>query len=160
MAKASVVFVCTGNICRSPTAEGLFLHKVAKAGLSHAIEVDSAGTHGYHIGEAPDPRSVKHAALRGYDLSPLRARRFDRGDFHRFDLVLAMDAGHHDHLSRLVQPSNGHKLRMMMGYSDQYRASHREVPDPYYGGPEGFEHVLDLLDDATDGLLRELRSRL
>jgi len=162
--KASVVFVCTGNICRSPTAEGMFLHKVAKAGLSHDIEVDSAGTHGYHVGEAPDPRSVKHAALRGYDLSPLRARRFDKGDFHRFDLVLAMDEGHHDHLSRLMQPSHGqklgHKLKMMMGYSDKYRASHREVPDPYYGGPEGFEHVLDLLDDATDGLLRELRGML
>src|SRR6185369_2089983 len=152
--KASVVFVCTGNICRSPTAEGLFLHKVARVGLSELIHVDSAGTHGYHVGEGPDARSVKHAALRGYDLSALRARRFDKADFHRFDLVLAMDEGHHDHLSRLVQPSHGqklgHKLKMMMGYSAKYRTLHREVPDPYYGGPEGFEHVLDLLEDATD----------
>jgi protein-tyrosine phosphatase len=157
-AHARVIFVCTGNICRSPTAEGIFLHKVARAGLSHLIEVDSAGTHGYHIGEAPDERSVKHAGRRGYDLSALRARRFAKDDFHRFDLVLAMDAGHHEHLSRLMQPSNGHKLKMMLEYSPRFR-SQREVPDPYYGGPEGFEQVLDMLEDAADGLLRELGGR-
>lgn len=156
--KVSVVFVCTGNICRSPTAEGIFIHKVAAGGLADRIDIDSAGTHGYHIGEAPDPRTVRHAAGRGYDLGALRARRFDRTDFERFDLVVAMDAANREHLARMMQPSSGHKLKMMMAYSRRFSVP--EVPDPYYGGPDGFEHVIDLLEDAAEGLLAELRAAL
>jgi protein-tyrosine phosphatase len=156
--KVSVVFVCTGNICRSPTAEGIFIHKVAAAGLAGVIDIDSAGTHGYHIGEAPDPRTVRHAAGRCYDLSNLRARRFDRTDFERFDLVVAMDAANREHLARMMRPSSGHKLKMMMDYAKRFNMT--EVPDPYYGGPDGFEHVIDLLEDATEGLLAELRATL
>jgi protein-tyrosine phosphatase len=147
----SVVFVCTGNICRSPTAEGMFLRKVAEEGLSERIFIDSAGTHGYHIGAAPDPRTQRAALVRGYDLSELRARRFERHDFERFDLVLAMDEENRAFLARLCQPSNGHKLKLMMEYGRRYRMP--EVPDPYYQGPDGFETVLDMLEDATDGLL-------
>lgn len=156
--KVSVVFVCTGNICRSPTAEGIFIHKVAAAGLAGLIDIDSGGTHGYHIGEAPDPRTVRHAAGRGYDLSHLRARRFDRSDFERFDLVVAMDAANREHLARMMRPSSGHKLKMMMAYAKRFNVP--EVPDPYYGGPDGFEQVIDLLEDATEGLLAELRAWL
>jgi protein-tyrosine phosphatase len=157
-ARTSVVFVCTGNICRSPTAEGIFIRKVADAGLAGVIAIDSAGTHGYHIGEAPDPRSIRHAAGRGYDLSGLRARRFDKIDFERFDLVVAMDVANREHLAHMVRPSSGHKLKMMMAYSKRF--SEPEVPDPYYGGADGFERVIDLLEDATEGLLRELRVAL
>lgn len=153
--KYSVVFVCTGNICRSPTAEGIFRKLVNDAGLSGRIVVDSAGTHGYHIGEPPDPRTQEAAAQRGYDLSRLRARKFQREDFQRFDLVLAMDRDNHGILARLAQPSAGHRLRMMMEYASQFQET--EVPDPYYGGPEGFDRVLDMLEDAARGLLEEIR---
>jgi protein-tyrosine phosphatase len=156
--RSSVVFVCTGNICRSPTAEGVFIKMVADAGLSDRIVVDSAGTHGYHVGEAPDPRTQEAAARRGYDLSPLRARQFERQDFVRFDWVLAMDRDNHSILARLAQPSTGHKLRMMMEFARQFREI--EVPDPYYGGPKGFERVLDMLEDASLGLLEEIRKGL
>lgn len=153
--KSSVVFVCTGNICRSPTAEGIFLKMVDDAGLSDRIVVDSAGTHGYHIGEPPDPRTQEAAARRGYDLSGLRARKFQREDFHRFDLVLAMDRDNHGILSHLAQPSVGHRLRMMMAYASPFREI--DVPDPYYGGPDGFERVLDMLEGAAQGLLEAIR---
>ena len=153
--KSSVVFVCTGNICRSPTAEGVFRKLAADAGLAERILVDSAGTHGYHVGEPPDPRTREAAARRGYDLSPLRARQFERQDFSRFDLVLAMDRDNHAILARLAQPSAGHKLRMMMEFARNFEES--EVPDPYYGGPLGFERVLDMLEDASRGLLEMLR---
>ena len=151
----SVVFVCTGNICRSPTAEGVFLRLVAEAGLSDRIVVDSAGTHGYHVGEPPDPRAQEAAARRGYDLSRLRARKFQREDFERFDLVLAMDRVNHGILARLAQPSAGRRLRMMMDYASRFQES--EVPDPYYGGPDGFDRVLDMLEDAAQGLLDTIR---
>ncbi|HEY6864363.1 MAG TPA: low molecular weight protein-tyrosine-phosphatase [Burkholderiales bacterium] len=149
-----VLFVCTGNICRSPTAEGIFLKLVHDAGLDQEIRVDSAGTHGYHVGEPPDLRTCEAAAHRGYDLSALRARKFERADFHSFDLVLAMDRENHSHLVRLVPPSEGHKLKMMMEYSRRF--SGREVPDPYYGGSRGFEVVLDMLEDASRGLLEAI----
>jgi protein-tyrosine phosphatase len=151
----SVVFVCTGNICRSPTAEGVFLKLVADAGLAGHIAVASAGTHGYHVGEPPDARTQAAALRRGYDLSGLRARKFEREDFHRFDLVLAMDREHHAILSRLARPSSGHKLKMVMQYARRY--GEIDVPDPYYGGGEGFEQVLDMLEDAARGLLDALR---
>lgn len=153
--KSSVVFVCTGNICRSPTAEGVFRKLIEDAGLSGQFTIDSAGTHGYHVGEPPDARAVEAAARRGYDLSGLRARKFQREDFQRFDLVLAMDRENHAILARLAQPSTGHRLRLMMEYAS--RIEETEVPDPYYGGPDGFDRVLDMLEDAARGLLAAIR---
>jgi protein-tyrosine phosphatase len=150
----SVLFCCTGNICRSPTAEAVFRLRVTQAGLQDLIRIDSAGTHGYHVGEPPDPRTVMAARRRGYDLSALRARRVEREDFERFDLVLAMDRTNYEHLARLARPSQGHRLRMMLDYSARFRGL--EVPDPYYGGPQGFDRVLDMLEDAADGLLAAL----
>lgn len=152
----AILFCCTGNICRSPTAEGVFAKKIADAGLAGRIFVDSAGTHGYHTGEPPDPRSQRAARARGYDLSVLRARRFERGDFGRFDLVLAMDEDNRAFLARLCPPASGHKLKLMMEYARGYTV--REVPDPYDGGPDGFELVLEMLEDASEGLLQTLLS--
>ncbi len=150
-----VLFVCTGNICRSPTAEGVFRRLVAGAGLDGLIAADSAGTHAYHLGEPPDPRAQAAARRRGYDLSRLRARKLERDDFHRFDLLVAMDRDHEHILARLAPPSAGDKVRLMMSFARG--AAHEEVPDPYDGGPEGFELVLDLVEDAAAGLLERLR---
>jgi low molecular weight protein-tyrosine phosphatase len=152
-----VLFVCTGNICRSPTAEGIFLKMVRDAGLEKAILADSAGTHGYHVGEPPDRRTCDAATQRGYDLASLRARKFERRDFHDFHLVLAMDGENHAHLARLAPPGEEHKLKMMMQYAKRYRE--REVPDPYYGGSRGFELVLDMLEDAARGLLEAITEK-
>lgn len=152
----AVLFCCAGNICRSPTAEGVFLKKLADAGLAGRILVDSAGTHGYHAGEAPDSRTQRAARARGYDLSALRARRVERGDFARFDLVLAMDQDNRAFLARLCPPSQVHKLKLMMEYARNSAAP--EVPDPYGGGPEDFDGVLEMLEDATEGLLDAIRS--
>jgi protein-tyrosine phosphatase len=153
--RIGVLFVCTGNICRSPTAEGIFRKLVADAGLSETIVAESAGTHGYHVGEPPDPRSREAAAERGYDLSGLRARKLERADLERFDFIVAMDRGHLATLSRLAGSGAAQKLRLMMSYSTCFREE--DVPDPYYGGPEDFERVLDLLEDAALGLLESLR---
>jgi protein-tyrosine phosphatase len=150
----AILFCCTGNICRSPTAEGVFAKKITDAGLTGRIRVDSAGTHGYHVGEPPDPRSQTIARARGYDLSGLRARRIGREDFDRFDLVLAMDHDNHAFLAQLCPPAYSHKLKLMMEYARSH--SLREVPDPYEGGPEGFETVLEMLEDASEGLLQSL----
>ncbi|MCJ7838990.1 MAG: low molecular weight phosphotyrosine protein phosphatase [Burkholderiales bacterium] len=147
----AVLFCCTGNICRSPTAEGVFAKKIADAGLTGRIVADSAGTHGYHVGEPPDPRTRRAAKARGYDLSALRARQVKREDFDRFDLVLAMDSGNRAFLARLCPRASGHKLRLMMEYARSH--DERDVPDPYYGGPNGFDGVLTMLEDATEGLL-------
>lgn len=152
----AILFCCTGNICRSPTAEGVFAKKVSDAGLAGRIRVDSAGTHGYHVGEPPDARSQSAARARGYDLSLLRARRFERSDFDRFDLVLAMDEDNRAFLARLCPPASGHKLKLMMEYARGYAV--REVPDPYYGGADGFELVLEMLEDASEGLLQTILS--
>jgi protein-tyrosine phosphatase len=154
--RLSVLFVCTGNICRSPSAEAVFRKLATEAGRGDTILADSAGTHGYHIGDPPDPRSQAAAAKRGYDLSGLRARSFEYADFQRFDLILAMDRDHHSILSRMAQPSAAHKLKLMMSYARRFDED--EVPDPYYGGPEGFERVLDMLEDAAQGLLEYLRA--
>jgi protein-tyrosine phosphatase len=155
-AASSVLFVCTGNICRSPTAEGVFRKLAGEYGLP--VRADSAGTHDYHAGEPPDLRSREAAARRGYDLSALRARQVVREDFQRFDLILAMGRDHHAVLVRMAPPSYGHKLRMMMFYAESFREE--EVPDPYYGGAQGFERVLDMLEDASRGLLKTLRNPL
>ncbi len=141
-----VLVVCTGNICRSPTAEGVLRHLAHESGVS--LHVDSAGTHGYHVGEPPDERAQRHAARRGYDLSALRARRIERADFEAFDLILAMDRGHLRILERLCPPGHRGKLRLFL--------EDREVPDPYYEGPEGFERVLDLVESGARGLLAGL----
>jgi protein-tyrosine phosphatase len=151
--KISVLFVCTGNICRSPTAEGVFRHCVEKAGLTARIVSDSAGTHDYHVGEPPDPRAQAAARRRGYELGELRARRVRREDFELFDYVLAMDEANLSQLERLCPRKHTHKLKLFLEFGD---GSPREVPDPYYGGPEGFERVLDLVERAAQRLLRHL----
>lgn len=156
MKQYAVLFCCTGNICRSPTAEGVFLQKVADAKLTGRIRVDSAGTHGYHVGEAPDPRAQAAARARGYDLSGLRARRVEREDFKRFDLVLAMDHYNRTFLAQLSPPAESHKLRLIMEYARRHAVS--EVPDPYDGGSGDFAQVLEMLEDATEGLLQAIRS--
>jgi protein-tyrosine phosphatase len=153
-----VLFVCTGNICRSPTAEGIFRHMVRDAGLAHLIETDSAGTHGYHVGEAPDARSQAAARLRGYDLSALRARKVEAVDFTNFDLLIAMDRGHQALLTRMASAQGAHKVRLMMSYASG--SGYDEVPDPYYGGPDGFELVLDLLEESARGLLAAVARQL
>jgi protein-tyrosine phosphatase len=153
--KTRVLFVCTGNICRSPTAEGVFRHMVERAGLAEAIESDSAGTHGYHVGEPPDRRACEEAAARGYDLSAIVARRFAPADFHRFDLILAMDRGHHAHLSRIAPPETAGRLRLFMEFAGEDAA--HDVPDPYYGSRGGFAEVLDMIESGAEGLLAAIR---
>jgi len=154
----SLLFVCTGNICRSPTAEGVVRGLIRRAGLEGRVLVESAGTHGYHAGEAPDPRSQKAALSRGYDLSRQRARMIEALDFQRFDLLLAMDEGHLESLMRRSPLVYQEKIRLFMSFSRKY-PSH-EVPDPYYGGPRGFEQVLDMCEDAAEGLLAEVPALL
>ncbi len=153
-----VLFVCTGNICRSPTAEGVFKSAVEKAGLADRIKSDSAGTGDYHIGEAPDPRAQSAALGRGYDLSPLCARQVRVRDFSEFDYVLAMDETHLRQLKQLSPPEHADKVRLFMEFAGEGAA--REVPDPYYGGAQGFERVLDMAEQASKGLLEHLRERI
>jgi len=148
----SVMFICTGNICRSPTAEGVFRRLVRDAGLDGTIRVDSAATNGYHVGEPPDERAQRQAMRRGYDLSALRARRIAPRDFAEFDLILAMDRSHLRILQRLCPRENRHKLRLIMEFAPEQGTD--EVPDPYYGDADQFEQVLDLLEAAARGLLR------
>ncbi|MDH3537800.1 MAG: low molecular weight phosphotyrosine protein phosphatase [Gammaproteobacteria bacterium] len=151
-----VLFVCMGNICRSPTAHGVFQALVDAHGLGSSIQVDSAGTHSYHSGNPPDPRSQATARKRGLDLSGLRARRFESSDFIDFDYLLAMDnANLADML--VIRPADASaSAELMLKYSDRYRES--EIPDPYFGN-DGFELVFDMIDDASRGLLRQIRSR-
>jgi protein-tyrosine phosphatase len=149
-----ILFVCTGNICRSPTAEGVARGLAVKQGVDHLFEFDSAGTHGYHVGEPPDPRTVAAALRRGYDLAPLRARRVTEFDFIRFDHLLAMDGEHLDLLRRACPRPHQKKLGLFLDFSERFDET--EVPDPYYGGGQGFEHVLDLVEDAATHLIRRL----
>jgi protein-tyrosine phosphatase len=153
-----ILFVCMGNICRSPMAEGVFRQHVTQAGLEGRIVIDSAGTHDYHVGEPPDPRAQRAAGRRGYDLSMLRGRQVSRADFGEFDYLLAMDRMNLRVLERLCPSGHGHKLKLFLEFSND--AAPREVPDPYYGGDQGFEHVLDLVEEAAQGLLAHLRGRL
>lgn len=150
-----VLFICMGNICRSPTAQGVFERLVEQTGLMREIEIDSAGTHAYHIGHSPDPRSQAAAMRRGIDLSPQRARRVEVLDFERFDYILAMDQDNLDQLETICPPQYRHKLRLLLDFAPDL--PNREVPDPYYGGPGGFEQVLDLLETGSEGLMRHLR---
>lgn len=158
MSKYAVLMVCMGNICRSPTAEGVLRHLVAEAGLRDHVHIDSAGTHGYHVGAPPDERSTHHARLRGYDLSDLRARQVKPVDFARFDLILAMD---HDNLALLQEDCPAEhraKLRRLMEFAPPGLGD--VVADPYYGGKQGFETVLDHVEAACEGLLLHIRSEL
>jgi len=150
-----VLFVCTGNICRSPTAEGVFRKLVAGAGLNHAVVIDSAGTHGYHVGEPPDERSCAAALKRAIDISAQRARRVSRADFAEFDLILAMDRGHYRALRAMAPPQAAERVRLFLDYAPELGVE--DVPDPYYGGPDGFEDVLDLIETAAERLLDDLR---
>ena len=152
-----VLFVCMGNICRSPTAQGVFETLVAEASLAEHIFVDSAGTHAYHIGEPPDARASEAALRRGVDLSPQKARRVSPEDFVEFDYVLAMDRGNYEDLSTQCEPSQLPKLRMFLEFAPDLGV--HEVPDPYYGGITGFERVLDLIEEAARGLLAEIRQQ-
>lgn len=148
--------VCMGNICRSPTAEGVLRRKLREAGLDKVVDVDSAGTHAYHVGEAPDPRSTRHAKLRGYDLSALRARQVREADFEQFDFVLAMDWDNLSDLEDRCPDLYRSRLRRLVEFSRRLQSD--IVPDPYSGGAEGFEFVLDLVEDACDGLVEHLRA--
>ncbi|WP_219097119.1 low molecular weight protein-tyrosine-phosphatase [Pseudomonas sp. UMAB-40] len=152
-----VLFVCLGNICRSPTAEGVLRHKLREAGLADHIEVASAGTGDWHVGKAPDKRSQAAAKLRGYDLSAQRAQQVTRADFSAYDLILAMDNSNLRHLKAL-QPAKG-KAELDL-FLRRYQSELDEVPDPYYDGDQGFEQVLDLIERASDLLVIELKGRL
>jgi len=148
-------FVCLGNICRSPTAEVVFRAIASREAPDIALEIDSAGTAGYHVGEAPDRRTRQAAARRGYDLSALQARIVEPRDFGHFDLILAMDRENLRALQRQAPPQARERLRLFLEFAPETGIS--EVPDPYYGGPNGFEEVLDLIEAASRGLLEHLR---
>jgi len=150
-----VLFVCMGNICRSPTAHGVFEHRVQQASLAQRIEIDSAGTHAYHVGEPPDKRSQASALNRGFDLSSQRARRVRKTDFDEYDYVIAMDNDNLANLLEICPRTLRHKVSLFLSYSSDIDED--EVPDPYYGGPKGFEHVLDMVESAADGLLSEIK---
>ena len=152
-----VLFVCLGNICRSPTAHGVFESLVKGKGLDDRIQIDSCGTGGWHIGESPDKRASAHARKRGYDLSHLRARQVEEHDFDAFDYVLAMDNANLGDLKAIKPSSARTSPKLFLSYG---RFDETEVPDPYYGGDQGFEHVLDLVESACDGLLDDIQARL
>jgi protein-tyrosine phosphatase len=157
MKKTSILFVCMGNICRSPTAEGVFRHMARQAGVADRFEIDSAGTHAYHVGKAPDARAQEAARGRGYDLSGLRGRQVCQADFTDFDLLLAMDRENLQNLRQVCPPEQRHKLGLFLEYARQFEE--KEVPDPYYGGTQGFERVLDMVEDAARGLLEAAGKR-
>jgi protein-tyrosine phosphatase len=152
-----ILFVCMGNICRSPSAEGVLRSLVAARAPQLSVELDSAGTHDYHVGEPPDERAIAAARRRGIDLSTLRARTVHAGDFDYYDLILAMDEQNLRELRRRAPAQRHDRIRLMMEFVPA--ATTRAVPDPYYGGPQGFEQVLDLLEEAAEGLLSEMLSR-
>ena len=157
-ARLSVLVVCTGNICRSPTGEGVLRHRARLRGLDDRIEVRSAGTHDYHVGECPDARSMKHALQRGYDLSAQRAMQLAREHFGEFDYILAMDRGHLRIVKQLAPAGSAARLGLFLDASARWRG--QDVPDPYYGGPEGFELVLDMVEEAADRWLDRFEAEL
>jgi len=153
-----VLLVCMGNICRSPTAEGVLRYFIKNNNLGDKVEVDSAGTHGYHVGEAPDSRTQRAASARGYNLSQLRARKVARQDLDYFDLILAMDKSNLDNLLRMATPEQQPRIRLFMDYAKNFDDD--EVPDPYYGLGHGFDLVLDMVEDASLGLIEEIKKKL
>lgn len=157
MAQVSVLFVCMGNICRSPTAHGVFRKLLVDRELTHQIATDSAGTHAYHVGNPPDQRAQATATRRGIDLSDLRARQVQETDFYDFDYILAMDLDNYESLSRLCPEGMQQRLYLFMDFAADMGV--QEVPDPYYGGARGFEQVFDLVDAAARGLLADISRR-
>ncbi len=155
MSKVSVLFVCLGNICRSPTAHAVFRKLVEDQGLADQIEIDSAGTAAYHVGKHPDTRSMEVARQRGIEMMDLRARKVDFGDFYQYDYVLAMDDENYYNLKEMALAEHYDKIQMFLDYSAEF--DEREVPDPYYGGQQGFNHVFDLVTSASEGLLEHIR---
>lgn len=149
-----VLFVCLGNICRSPTAEGIFREKLAQSHLAEQVECDSCGTAAYHIGKAPDARSQQAAKQQGYDLSRLRARQVQGSDFEQFDIICAMDRANYDDLMAQASPEHHHKIHLFLSFAPDLEET--EVPDPYYGGEQGFKQVIKLCEAAADGLLKRL----
>ena len=156
--RISILVVCTGNICRSPTGEGVLRHIAAERGLGDRVQVASAGTHDYHVGDSPDARTLKHASARGYDLSAQRAMQVTRDHFHQFDYILAMDRGHLRILERLAPP--GARARLGLFLEASARWTGEDVPDPYYGGVEGFEQVLDMVEEAAGRWLDRVQAEL
>jgi protein-tyrosine phosphatase len=152
---SSVLFVCLGNICRSPTAEAVFKHKVEESGLN--IQVDSAGTQGYHEGAKPDKRSQAVGEIRGYSFAGLKCRKVVPLDFERFDYVIAMDKKNYHNLVEICPADLQYKVTLFMSHS---KLEEEEIPDPYYGGKRGFEYVLDLIESASDGLLASINSSI
>lgn len=150
-----VLFVCLGNICRSPTAHGVFVEQVRRAGLSHLIEVDSAGTSSAHQGEGADPRTQSAAKVRGYDLSSLHSRPLSSGDFDQFDYLLAMDLSNLALMQQMAPANHPSCVRLFLDYAD---SELNEVPDPYYGGAKGFDQVLDLVEQGGVALLEHLKT--
>jgi protein-tyrosine phosphatase len=157
MIRARVLFVCMGNICRSPTAQGVFGKVLEREGLQAVIGADSAGTHAYHAGEPPDVRAQEAALRRGIDLSDLRARLVEPEDFFRFEYVLAMDQENYRNLSVICPRGAENRLMLFMEFAPHLQT--REVPDPYYGGKSGFERVFDMIEAASEGLLADIRRR-
>lgn len=153
-----ILFVCMGNICRSPMAEGVFRYMLREAKLENKVEVDSAGTHGYHVGEPPDQRAQRVATQRGYDLSNIRSRKVVPQDLGYFDLILAMDRNSLEFLQLLCKPEQTERLSLFMDLSKSFCSD--EVPDPYYGSGQGFDLVLDMIEDATQGLMGLVAKRL
>lgn len=155
MKKINVLFVCMGNICRSPTAEGVFTQLVQDKNLAHCFSIDSAGTHAYHVGNPPDARAQRAALNRGVDISHLRGRKVTFGDFEDFDFILAMDNDNHSILMQACTLQHQHKIYYFLNFAPQLNI--HEVPDPYYGGEQGFERVLDMIEAASEGFLKHLQ---
>jgi protein-tyrosine phosphatase len=149
MSQIKVLFVCMGNICRSPTAEGVFRHVIQQQGTADRFLVDSAGTHAYHVGEQPDRRAQQTARARGIDLAFIRARKVTRSDFAEFDYILAMDSDNYQNLLAICPAEYEDKVQLFLDYATN--SHEQDVPDPYYGGQQGFEHVFDLVEDASHG---------
>lgn len=156
-AQVSVLFVCMGNICRSPTAQGVFRQRLRDEGLEGRVRIDSAGTHAYHVGEPPDPRAQAAALRREVDLSDQRARQVEPRDFERFDYILAMDRDNLAMLQAVSGREHHQKIRLFLEFAPG--AGRRDVPDPYYGGDGGFEKVLNLVEAAAGGLVQDIRER-
>jgi protein-tyrosine phosphatase len=152
----NVLFVCMGNICRSPMAEGIFRREIAKAGLQDKVNVDSAGTHSYHVGSKPDLRAQNAVGKRGVNIGNLRGRQVADTDFERFDYILAMDSSNLSNLMRRAPVKWHKKIKLLLSFSRKY--PNLDVPDPYYGGLSGFEENLDMIEDAVQGLIREIQT--
>lgn len=158
MKKIRILFVCMGNICRSPTAQGVFQQYLQNADMAADVEIDSAGTINFHRGKSPDSRAQHAAGQRGYDISSLRARQVNNNDFYHFDYLLAMDQHNLDDLLAACPSDASAQIQLFLDYGQRYHE--REVPDPYYGGADGFEHVLNLIEDAAEGLITQMQRKI